>query len=270
VLIAALGAPLAVIVNTATYLWSAMRLGRIRSVEQISNDTDLASDTAQLPAATAPRGSQTWRDIVLGLQTVLGHRLVRPLVMSLMITSVAGGFFAALYPLFCLRVLGLSESTFGMIIGVGGVGALGGALLSRPLARAIGVGPTLLVTGGLSVASALCLPLAAVVSSHVAVLACLCGHQLFSDGFMVAFVIQAVTLRQTVLPREVLGRANAAIYLCTMGVLPIAALAAGTVAQLTGVRIAVGVGVACGLIAPLCLWPLRRLHALPTGGELAA
>jgi hypothetical protein len=88
-------------------------------------------------------------------------------------------------------------------------------------------------------------------------------HQLISDAFAVAFVIQAVTLRQTVLPKEVLGRANAAIHVCTSGLLPIAAVLAGVLAELLGTRAAVWIGVMVGLLSPLLLLPLRRLKEMP-------
>jgi hypothetical protein len=91
------------------------------------------------------------------------------------------------------------------------------------------------------------------------------AHQLVSDGFNVAFIIQAVTLRQTVLPKEILGRANAAILVCTAGVLPGVAIGAGVLAQLTTIRFAVWVGVAVGLAVPLFLLPLRRVREMPSG-----
>jgi hypothetical protein len=89
------------------------------------------------------------------------------------------------------------------------------------------------------------------------------AHQLVSDAFSVAFVIHAVTIRQTVLPRRILGRANAAVHVCTSGMLPLAALVAGAIGQLAGIRTAVWVGVLVGLAAPLFMWPIRGLRALP-------
>src|SRR6185295_7571076 len=107
------------------------------------------------------------------------------------------------------------QSTFGVIIAMGGVGSFGGALISRPLARAIGLGPTLIGTIVLAVLAGLLIPLAG--GSRVVAISLLCAHQLLGDGFGVVFNIQAVTLRQTVLRGDVLGRANAAIHICTAG-----------------------------------------------------
>ena len=240
-LIAALGAPLAVAIDAASYVWSAAMLGRIR--------------TPDVPAAA--QGS-TRGDLRLGVRAVFGHAQVRPLVLAAMVWSIVGGFFSALYPVYCLRELHLSETLFGAIIALGGIGALAGALISRRLAAAFGVGPTLIVTAALSLASFLFIPLARGTSAPD--LAYLGAQQLFGDGFAVAFVIQATSLRQTVLPADVLGRANAAIVACTAWILPVTALVAGWLAQTIGTRDAVWIGVTIGLAAPLFLLPLRRLR----------
>ena len=91
----------------------------------------------------------------------------------------------------------------------------------------------------------------------------LAAHQLIADGFAVVFNIQAITLRQTVLRREVLGRANAAIHACTAGLVPFAALFAGVLAQLTSIRFAMWIGVSLALVAPIVMWPLHRLREMP-------
>ena len=61
---------------------------------------------------------------------------------------------------------------------------------------------------------------------------------------------------------SVLGRANAAIHVCTMGVLLVAALAAGALAELLSTREAIWIGVGMGLLAPFMLLPIRRLSAV--------
>jgi hypothetical protein len=65
------------------------------------------------------------------------------------------------------------------------------------------------------------------------------------------------------LPRALLGRANAAVHVCTAGLVPIVALLAGLLAELTSIRTAVWVGVLIGLAAPLFLLPLRRVKLMP-------
>jgi MFS family permease len=327
VLIAALGAPLAVAIDAASYLWSALMLGRIRSSDDDrvrparapSARPEIVAPTAFEPggvpdaagsairrnraedrgaASLAPsdtgvsgrRGDaqdrraaaveqedgaaaqsfRTGEDFRIGLRAVFGHPLVRPIVLTLMVWSIAGGFFMALYTPYCLRELGLSQATFGVIIAMGGVGSLGGAIVARSLARVLGVGRTLLVTSALSLLCTLFIPIAASGTSPAMTIGFLVAHQLFGDGFAVAFIILAVTLRQTVLPKSVLGRANAAIHVCTSGVLPLAALLAGGLATLVGIRAAVWIGLLIGLAAPVFLWRLRHLTTMPVGDVAAS
>ena len=253
-LITVLGAPLAIVIDAFTYLWSAILLGQIRTVETIPENQSKPKHLGE--------------DLRIGLRTVFHHPVVRPIVLSHMVWSISGGFFMALYTPYCLRVLDLSTSTFGIIVGLGGVGSLAGAIISRKLVAKIGLGSTLLLTSITSLAFALLIPLAGsplVGATFAVTFALLAAHQLFSDGFAVAFVIQAVTLRQTVLPKEILGRANAAIHVCTSGLLPVAAVIAGVLAELLGTRAAVWIGVMVGLVSPLLLLPLRHLKEMPAG-----
>lgn len=248
-LIAAIGAPLAVVIDALSYVWSAMWLGKIETRSERAVDAK--------PARSALRAD----DLRIGLRAVFGHPYVRWIVISHMVWSICGGFFISLYTPFCLRELELPNSIFGVIIAMGGVGSLAGALMSRWLVKTIGLGRTLVIASALSLACAVFIPLA--TGSIAIIVGFLVLHQLLSDGFAVAFVIQAVTLRQTVLPKDVLGRANAAIHVCTASLLPISAVVAGFLAEVIGIRNAVWVGVAIGFVPPLLLLPLWKLRELP-------
>jgi predicted MFS family arabinose efflux permease len=246
-LIDVIGAPLAMLLDAASYLWSAVFLGAIRAPE---------------PAPDATTRYDARRDLGVGLRAIFGHPLLRPLTIAYIVWAISGGFFLTLYAPYALRVLELDASTLGTLIGVGGIGALLGARLAQPMARRLGLGPAIIASSMLSLACALFIPLAG--GAPWLVIACLVAHQLLSDGFSTVFVIHEVTLRQTVLPDDQLGRANAAFHVVTVGALPIAALGAGALADAVGTRAAVWVGVLIGLAAPIFLLPLRGLRALPT------
>ncbi len=269
-LIAALGAPLAVAVDAVSYFWSALWLLQIREPQR--DDSATGADPALMSAGDAkavePIGPRklarppALADLKVGLRTIFEHPQVKWLVIAHIVWSISGGFFMTLYSMYCLRVLHLSTTVLGLVIASGGIGALLGALLSRGLKRRFGIGPTLVVASTLSLLVAILMPLAA-GASHVTMLALLVTHQVASDGFAVAYVVQAVTLRQTVLPADVLGRCNAAIHVCTNGIVPVAALTAGLLAELAGITVAVWVGVLVGFAAPLFLLPLWQLRTLP-------
>jgi MFS family permease len=258
VLVAALGAPLAVAIDAASYVWSALILGRIRAVEPAQ-------------ARAAPASTSMWQataDVRVGMRAIFGHPQVRPLVFGLIVWTASYGFYASLYTLFCLRTLGLPQATFGIIIAMGGIGSFAGALFARPLVRRYGLGRTLIVSSAISVVCGLLIPLAG--GPRWLAIGLLCTHQLIADGFSVVFNIHQITLRQTVLRRDQLGRANAAIHACTSGLVPIAALVAGLLAQATSIRFAMWLGVALPLAAPILMLPLRTVRELKSADSSGA
>jgi predicted MFS family arabinose efflux permease len=248
-LIDVIGAPLAMLLDAASYLWSAMFLGAIRTPE---------------PAPDSTTRYDARRDLGVGLRAIFGHPLLRPLTLAYIVWAISGGFFLTLYAPYALRVLALDATTLGTLIAVGGIGGLLGARLARPMARRLGLGPAIIAASVLSLACALFIPLAGTTGAPWLENTCLVSHQLLSDGFSTVFVIHEVTLRQTVLPDDQLGRANAAFHVVTIGALSTAALGAGALADAVGTRAAVWVGVLIGLAAPIFLVPLRKLRALPT------
>ncbi len=253
-LIGAFGAPIAVLVDAATYLWSAVFLGRIRTREP----------RAIAHANADARGPGLRADLGVGLRAVFGPPLIRRLVIAEMALAITGGFFSAMYALYCLRDLELSTTMFGVVISFGGVGALIGASLARTAVRSWGLGWTLIVMTTLGAAGNFMIPAAgALGGGGVAMIALLIAHQLVSDGAQVAYQVNAVTLRQTLLPHELLGRANAAVLACTMTLLLAASVGGGVLGTLVGTRTALVIGPVIGLIGPIVLWPLHRLREIP-------
>ena len=246
-LIQLLGAPVAVLADAASYLWSALWLGAIHKTER--------------PAAAPEDTPSVRRDLVVGFRASWDHPLVRPLLLSTAGATLFGGFFGALYILFTLHTLGLSPGTIGVIISMGGVGGLFGAVGSGRLVRRLGLGRGLLLSLLIGEAAGMLIPAAS--GPRWLVVSLLCTHQLLGDGFGSVFMVQAVSLRQTVLPLSVLGRSNAAFQAVTGAALPLGALAAGAIAHFIGVRNALWLGMGLGTVAPVFLVPLRGLERMP-------
>lgn len=247
-------APIAVAIDAASYLVSALFLGSIRKPE--------------VPAAADESATSVWRDIATGFRTSWGNPLVRPLMVVVTIDAFFGGFFAALYMLFALDVLELDPATIGVVISMGGVGALFGAVGARAMVRRLGLGPMLITSMAIAGLGGLCIPAAS--GPLWLVLVFLFTHQLVSDGFHTAFAVQSVSLRQTVLPLAQLGRSNAAFLALNGAAVPAGALVAGVLGELIGTRGSLWIGMAGGALAPLVLLPLRRLERMPTGSGAQA
>lgn len=254
VLIGLLGAPIAVLIDAATYVWSVLFLSRI--------------DNPGEPIAE-PKRRDVFGDLRIGLRAVFGHPILRPIAVSQMAWYGAAGAFIALYQPFCWRTLHLSETEIGAVIGCGGIGALLGALVARRLRDRHGLGPTMAVASLISMLATLLIPLA--TGPHWLVLAFLITHQIVSDGAMVVVQVHATTTQQTLLPQAVLGRASAAVHVCAISMMPIAAVIFGAAGSAMGTRTALWIGLGLGCGAPLALATLWRIRTLPsaTHAEIA-
>jgi MFS family permease len=238
---------IAVVVPAATYLVSALLLGRIKTPGRIApKDPDAAKERLDLAA---------------GFKLVLTHPLVRPLWLADLTRVFFGGFFSALYIFFAVRWLHLTSWMFGLTVACGGVGALIGAVMAPRLTRTLGVGPTILITGAVGGAMIFLVPLAA--GAPIVAMAFLCGAQLFGDGLQTVAEIGTVSLRQSVVPPEDLGRAGGA-FASGAGFMGVAgALGGGWAGVALGPRetlyiAAAGITAASLFIALSPLWRVRE------------
>ena len=249
-LVQLLTAPIAIGFNALTYIASALLLGSISVPEN----------------HTGAKRRSPLLDLLSALRIVLQNPFVRPLFLMAVLAGIFGAFFSALYTVFAIRVLGLSAGLLGAIIGVGGIGALLGAGLSRRMCSAFGIGPTIVVANIASALSAFFVPLAG--GNLVTKVAMMVAAQLFGDSLAVAAIIPASSLRQTVLPPDMLGRTAALFQVGTGTATVLGALTGGALGQTVGVRAALLVSTTgillvtfIGLFSPLI--KLREMPDLP-------
>jgi predicted MFS family arabinose efflux permease len=251
ILFQALTAPFAVAVNAVTYMVSALFLWRIRTPEPS-------------PDASGRRG---WRSgLAVGAVTAWREPCVRVLLVMATTGGLFGGFFSALYIAYVLRDLGLGAALMGLGIAAGGLGALAGSLLAQMLARRLGVGPAISISGALSALGTMLILFAPV--DRTGAMAALVVSQILGDAFGVVPLILASSLRQAVLPNEVLGRVGA-VFRAAPGAGAVAgALAGGTLGGVLGLRATLLVAIAGLLVGPvygLISPALRSVREMPTG-----
>ncbi len=251
-----LTAPFAVIVNAATYLASAVFLATIRAPEP--------------PLDTTPKRRGWMNGVIVGAQAAWNERVVRPMLFMTATGGLFGGFFSALYILFVLKGLGLGPVQLGIGVATGGVGSLAGALLTQPIARRLGVGPTICLTGVLSALGTMVVLLAPAQNSAAA-LAFLMVSQFLGDFFGVIPLILAGSLRQTALPQTLLGRVGATFRALSGAMVVGGALLGGVLGQAFGVRQMLLAAIAGLMIGPAigALSPLAKVRAMPAGEEEA-
>jgi predicted MFS family arabinose efflux permease len=240
--------PFAMLATASTYLVSALFLFSIPQREM-------------LPATDMK--TPHWReDLRLGLAAILGQPLVRPLLWMALFSPLFGSFFAALYMVYGIRVLGFSPALMGLVIATGGIGALFGTKLASSLSRHIGIGPTIIACGVASSFLAFLIPLAnGPLWLRVAMMML---TQFGGDAAGLAVIILSTSLRQAVLPIAMLGR-TAAIFRATTGVAVVGALAGGWLATIIGIRATLFVAAATYFLTPLfaIFSPLRNLREIP-------
>jgi MFS family permease len=102
-------------------------------------------------------------------------------------------------------------------------------------------------------------------------MALLMVSQFLGDAVAVAGMILGGSLRQTVLPPEVLGRVGASFKAANGAGSIVGALAGGFIGEALGIRGAIVVGAIGLAICPLfgLPSPLRRLREMPTGPQTA-
>lgn len=237
-------APVALAVDAATFLWSALFLRRIRHPE---------------PPQAPADGRPIWRGVAEGVRFVLGHPLLRPIAVTGVATNLFSQVATVTLPVLMLTELGLSAGMLGLFFTSGGVGVLLGALTARRCGERLGVGPTLLVSGLLSAPAGFLVPL---VDQGGWLWVAMLGWLVLTYRVGLDNVL-LVSIRQRVTPDPMLNRMNATMRFLFTGVLAIGAAVAGVLGEVAGVRVGMWVA-AVGLAVawlPVALSPVRGVRA---------
>lgn len=247
-LVGVIGGPLTLIVTSICMAASSLFVSQMKTVE--------------VKQEAKPDRSLK-REIGEGLQFVFKHPLLVRITTCTGISNFANGFWDAAFAIFILRTLGLSPSTFGLILAVGAVGGLLGAVSAAPLSKWIGEGRSIPLTALAVGFAAAATPLASLGLTPV-VATLMVGSALFAWAVVVYNVVQ-VSFRQRLCPPRLLGRMNASIRFLVWGPIPIGALTGGVFGTIFGVVPTLWVGVVLFAAAsiPVLFSPLRSMRDLP-------
>jgi MFS family permease len=211
-LIQALTAPFAIVLDALSFLGSAAFLAHMRTREQAS--------------APTKRQTAVWSDIVAGIRTITDPPILRSFLASLAAFNFFSYMIRALYVLYVLSDLGVSPALLGLIYAAGSIGFPIGAVLAGPVARRFGTGPTIIWGAGLSNAAYL-LILAARGPLHVVVPLLVAAQFLISLPSVITAINQSA-MRQALTPDEMRGRVNGASLFLATGLGTIGGLLAGS------------------------------------------
>jgi MFS family permease len=167
--------------------------------------------------------------IAEGLRWLAGHRLLRTIALVLAANNFANAMGTATLVLLATQTLHLSATGYGVLLAGGAVGSVLGGLVNARIVARVGELPALVTALAANVVLYLGLGLA----PDAVVL----GALLAVNGFITTlWNIVTVSLRQRVVPGELLGRVNSVYRLLAWGLIPLGSLAGGFVAHLLGLR----------------------------------
>ena len=250
VLVGAVTAPLAILVDAVSYVVSSLFLFRIP-----------ASAVRTRAAEDAPRAGFR-HEIAEGLRYFAGNVYLRVTAAAVTVLNFAGQLGFAVYLVFVVRELGLSPAAIGLTVAIGGIGTIVGAAMAQTIGERLGIGRALMLACFLFVLATL---LVAVAPPALPIPFLVASGLIQGPGVMIINV-NALSLRQAVTPDPLLGRVNATGRWIAWGTIPIGALVGGILGTTIGLRETIAVSSLGGLIAIglLAASPLRTLRRIPT------
>jgi predicted MFS family arabinose efflux permease len=245
VLVAVFTAPGALFLDALSFLGSALALGRIRPTE---------------PAPAVAEGGA----LRAGVRFIRHSKVVRAALGATATVNFFTFIISAIFVLYATRELRVRPAELGLVLGVGAVGGLIGAVITTRIGRRLGVGPAFILSCVLFPAPLLLIPLA--TGSRTEILALLFLAEFGSGMGVMILDITAGSIFAAVIPDQLRARVSGAYRTINYGVRPLGALTGGLLGQAIGLRNTLWVAT---LGAVLCVvWtlpgPLRQLRTLPS------
>jgi predicted MFS family arabinose efflux permease len=158
-----------------------------------------------------------------GWQVVWRQEWLRAILLTSVAWNISWFVLHAAYVPYAMRALGMSADRVGLSLAAYGVGMVVGALLATWVMARMALGTAILLGPLSSVIAIFGLVTTQWLSSHAAqVLAC-ASFFMFGVGPII-WTITTTTLRQSITPAHVLGRATAIFLTVNMGARPVGAL----------------------------------------------
>jgi MFS family permease len=241
-------APLALLIDAVSYLFSAAFLGSIR-----------------------PREAET--DEAEGGHVLAGLRYIRatPTILAALGATATINFFNfmfwALFVLFATRTLGVEPGALGLLLGAAAIGGVIGAIVAGRVSRLLGIGPAFVFACILFPAPLVLVPLAD--GSQRVVLAMLFAAEFLSGLGVMILDITAGSIFAAQIPERLRARVSGAYTFVNYGVRPLGSLAGGALGAAIGIRPTLWIASLGALLGVLWLLPspLPRLRELPETTE---
>jgi len=243
-LVQAVTAPVALVLDACSYVFSAFFLRSISPEEPATEE--------------AERGH-----VVAGLRFIARSPVMRSSLAATATVNFFNFVFWALFVLYVTRELDVPAGTLGLILGAGAVGGVIGSLVTGRISRRIGLGPAYVVGCVLFPLPLLLVPLASGPRSVVVLMLFLA--EFWSGVGVMMLDISAGAIFAALIPDRLRSRVSGAYSFVNYGVRPLGSLAGGVLGSTIGLQPTLWIG-AIGALAGV-LWllpsPIPRLRDLP-------
>ncbi|NUW40990.1 MFS transporter [Nonomuraea rhodomycinica] len=240
ILAQAVGAPVALLLDALSHLWSAAWLRHV----------------PEPPSGRAAPAEGVGRQIAEGVRFLLGNPVLVGMSVMGAMANLAFPLCSVLLPVLLVRQLGYPEWVLGAYLATGGLGALAGSFSAHLFGRRLGPGRATLLVSLAAAPAALVIPFLDR------------GPWLWAAAgawFVLAFRtgvnnVLLVSVRQRMTPDGMLGRVNATLRLVLTGAVGVGGLLAGVLGEVWGVRAALWTGavIMASSWLPVVLSPLRH------------
>ncbi len=176
-----------------------------------------AKQVAGIPARERPSFKEELKE---GVKWLWSHPLFRPMAIALGIINALSTLALATAVLFAQEILELDATQFGILLTAAAAGAVIGSFLAPKISEKIGQGASLFTS---IVVFGLTLALVGSTSSAIVVWVMFAVQSVF----VMLWNIITVSLRQTLIPDNLLGRVNSVYRFLGWGMMPIGAVLGG-------------------------------------------
>ncbi len=176
-----------------------------------------------------PLYQQLLSDIGEGLRWLVRHRLLRSLCVVMGLANFAVYLTQGILVLFAVEKLHVSRHYYGFLLTGIAIGGIAGGLVARRVSARIG--PARAILGILAVNIAVDLVVGSLSNAFAVTL------MLSFAGFVTTlWNVVTISLRQAIIPRELLGRVNSAYRMVGLGAMPLGAVVGGVLSEAYGLR----------------------------------
>ena len=172
--------------------------------------------------SAVPAQIRFWDQLKEGVTWLWGHRLFRPMAISLGVLNATSMMALATFVLFAQEVLGLDATRFGLLTTGVAAGGVLGSLLAHRITAALGQGSSLF-------ASILFMAGSLVVSGLTSSFWVFWAMGLVTAGAAVVWNVITVSLRQSLIPDHLLGRVNSVYRFLGWGMMPLGSILGGLI-----------------------------------------